>query len=166
MALATNVAVPGLSAARTASTADCHGSRVSDDRSRFRCWRRRAGLKGVQAAQPAPTISTGGVVTLYGTVNIIQPGAWVSIYGTNLAAGTAVWGGDFPTTLGGTSVTINGKPAYLSFVSPGQINLQAPDDTATGAVSVVVTTSAGSRDVDRYAKPVFAGLRVCSMQGM
>ena len=75
---------------------------------------------------------------------MIQPGGWVSIYGTNLAAGTAVWSGDFPTSLGGTSVTINGKPAYLSFVSPGQINLQAPDDTATGVVPVVVTTSAGT----------------------
>jgi uncharacterized protein (TIGR03437 family) len=51
---------------------------------------------------------------------------------------------DFPTSLGGTTVTINGKAAYLSFVSPGQINLQAPDDTATGVVPVVVTTSAGN----------------------
>ena len=34
-------------------------------------------------------------------------------------AGTAVWNGDFPTSLGGTSVTINGRPAYLSFVSSG-----------------------------------------------
>jgi uncharacterized protein (TIGR03437 family) len=41
-------------------------------------------------------------------------------------------------------VTIDGKPAYLWYVSPGQINLQAPDDTATGAVPVVVTTSGGS----------------------
>jgi uncharacterized protein (TIGR03437 family) len=40
-------------------------------------------------------------------------------------------------------VTINGKTAYLSFVSPGQVNLQAPDDTATGTVPVVVTTASG-----------------------
>jgi uncharacterized protein (TIGR03437 family) len=39
---------------------------------------------------------------------------------------------------------IDGKPAYLSMVSPGQINLQAPDDTASGKVTVVVTTPAGS----------------------
>ncbi len=80
----------------------------------------------------------------YGTVNIIQPGEWVSIYGTNLAGATVVWNGDFPTSLGGTSVKINGKAAYLSMVSPGQINLQAPDDTASGLVPVVVTTSTGT----------------------
>lgn len=39
---------------------------------------------------------------------------------------------------------VDGKPAYLWFVSPTQINLQAPDDTNTGTVPVVVTTSAGS----------------------
>src|SRR6202034_3396233 len=52
--------------------------------------------------------------------------------------------GNFPTSLGGTTVTINGKAAYLSFVSPGLINLQAPNDTAIGTVPVVVTTANGS----------------------
>ncbi len=38
-----------------------------------------------------------------------------------------------------------GKPRVSCLlVSPGQINLQAPDDTAQGAVSVVVTTGIGS----------------------
>jgi len=82
----------------------------------------------------APSISPGGVVPVFGTVNTIQPGEWVSIYGNNLASGNAVWNGDFPMLLGGTSVKINGRAAYLQFVSPGQINLQAPDDTATGTV--------------------------------
>lgn len=91
-----------------------------------------------------PTITPGGIVPLYGKTNLIQPGEWISIYGTNLASVTAMWNNDFPVSLGGTSVTINNKPAYLLFVSPGQINLQAPDDTARGTVSVVVKTSAGS----------------------
>src|ERR1700722_8646773 len=43
----------------------------------------------------APTIAAGGVVPLYGTVSMIQPGGWVTIYGTNLASGTSVWNGDF-----------------------------------------------------------------------
>ncbi len=92
----------------------------------------------------APSISRGGVVPLDSTVSIIQPGEWVSIYGNNLAGGTAFWNGDFPISLGGTSVEINGKAAFLMFVSPGQINVQAPEDTTTGTVSVTVTTSAGT----------------------
>jgi uncharacterized protein (TIGR03437 family) len=46
-------------------------------------------------------------------------------------------------SLGGTSVMIDGNPAYLSYVSPTQINLQAPNDANTGPVPVVVTTAAG-----------------------
>jgi uncharacterized protein (TIGR03437 family) len=92
----------------------------------------------------APTIASGGIVPVDSSSTTIQPGEWVSIYGTNLAAISATWNGNFPTSLGGTSVTINGKLAYLWYVSPAQINLQAPDDTATGTVSVVVTTASGS----------------------
>ena len=101
--------------------------------------------KARQATAPGPpSVFAGGIVPLYSHVNTIQPGEWVSIYGNNLAAAAVNWDGNFPTTLGGTSVQINGKPAYLSYVSPTQINLQAPDDNATGTVSVVVTTAAGS----------------------
>jgi uncharacterized protein (TIGR03437 family) len=95
-------------------------------------------------ASPAPSITPGGIVPVFSSANTIQPGEWVSIYGRNLASGTATWNGDFPTSLGGTSVTINGKKAYLWYVSPGQINLQSPDDTARGSVPVVVTTADGS----------------------
>jgi len=42
------------------------------------------------------------------------------------------------------TVTINSKPAFLWFVSPGQINLQAPDDSATGLVDVVIQTGNGT----------------------
>ena len=79
----------------------------------------------------------------------IEAGSWVSIEGTNLAntnpgrtwrADEIVWG-RLPTALDGVSVTINGKAAYVYYISPGQINVQAPADTATGAVSVVVTNN-------------------------
>ena len=89
---------------------------------------------------PLPAIlSSGGVEP--GT---IQPGEWVSIFGTNLASTTADWNGGFPTSLAGTSVTIDGKSGYLSYVSPTQINLQSPSDTVSGPVSLVVTTPAGT----------------------
>jgi|CZKS01.1.fsa_nt_gi uncharacterized protein (TIGR03437 family) len=93
---------------------------------------------------PVPSIKAGGIVPVGSAVSTIQSGEWVSIYGANLANSTMAWNGDFPTFLGGTSVTVNGKSAYLSFVSAGQINVQAPTDTATGNVPVVVTTAGGS----------------------
>ena len=91
-----------------------------------------------------PAIFSGGIVPVFSTTGIVAPGEWVSIYGRNLASGTSTWTGNFPTSLGGTSVTIDGTAAYLSFVSPGQIDLQVPNDAATGSVPVVVKTAAGS----------------------
>ena len=81
---------------------------------------------------------------IYSTSTTIQPGSWISIYGTNFVGATNLWAGDFPTNLGGVTVTINNKLAYLWLVSPTQINLQAPDDTTTGTVNVTVTNAAGS----------------------
>ena len=95
-------------------------------------------------ARPIPAITPGGIVPVDSTVTTIQSGEWVSIYGTNLASSTVTWNGNFPLSLGGTSVTIDGKAAYLLYVSPGQIDLQSPSDTATGTVPVVVTTASGS----------------------
>ena len=76
--------------------------------------------------QAAPSIPGGGVVPVYGSASTIQPGEWITIYGSNLASGTVMWNGDFPLTLGGTSVTINGKAAYLMFVSPGRSTCRRP----------------------------------------
>jgi uncharacterized protein (TIGR03437 family) len=96
------------------------------------------------AVGATPTIAPGGIAPIFSSSTTIQPGSWVSIYGTNLASTTAKWNGNFPTALAGVTVTIDGKSAYLSYVSPTQINLQAPDDSTTGTVNVTVTNAAGS----------------------
>ena len=87
-----------------------------------------------------------------GEAPTIAPNTWVSIYGMNLAqAGdTRIWlGSDFvngqlPTQLDGVSVTVNGKPAYVYYISPVQINILTPPDALTGPVNVVVTSNAAS----------------------
>ena len=72
-------------------------------------------------------------------------GSWVTITGANLAGTTRIWtaadfsGANLPTTLSQVSVTIDGKPAYVYFISPTQINVLAPADTAQGPVPVQVT---------------------------
>ncbi len=93
---------------------------------------------------PVPTIAPGGIAPVYSTTGTVQPGEWISIFGTNLATSTALWNSDFPTSLAGTSVTVDGIPAYMWYASPGQLNLQVPDDAKRGPVPVTVTTANGT----------------------
>jgi uncharacterized protein (TIGR03437 family) len=83
----------------------------------------------------------------------ISPGAWIAIFGTGLApAGdsrlwnpaTEIVNGKLPLSLDGTSVTVNGKPASVEFISPTQVNIQPPDDTSAGPVQVVLSASGSS----------------------
>lgn len=93
---------------------------------------------------PEPSIEQNGVVPLNSSSTTVEQGEWIVIYGHNLATSTYDWNGDFPQSLGGTSVTIDHKPAYLYFANATQINAQVPNDSATGTVPVVVTTPTGS----------------------
>jgi uncharacterized protein (TIGR03437 family) len=105
------------------------------------------------AAGNTPTIAAGGVVNGASFVSGIVPGSWLTIQGTNLATGLPAQGfdtwdrfivnGKLPTSLDGTTVSIAGTPAYVYFVSPTQINVQAPD-VGTGPVPVTVTTANGT----------------------
>ena len=92
----------------------------------------------------SPSIAPNGIVSLFSSSTTIQPGAWASVFGNNLATGTAVWAGNFPISLNGTSVTVDGRNAFLSYVSPGQVNFQVPDDDNTGVVTVAVKTPGGT----------------------
>jgi hypothetical protein len=77
-----------------------------------------------------------------GPDSAIESGSWVSIYGTDLSVTTRSWqisdfsGNALPLSLDGVSVTINGRPAAVSYISPGQVNVQAPDDSTTGPVDL------------------------------
>ena len=104
----------------------------------------------VNQGTPAPVIKYTGVVPLFSTSNTIQSASWISIYGCNLASAFSVWAGPgyFPTSLGDVSrVNIDNKPGYIWFVSAGQINVQVPNDTNTGQVSVAVTNANGTSNV-------------------
>jgi uncharacterized protein (TIGR03437 family) len=75
----------------------------------------------------------------------ITPGSWVTIQGTDLAASARTWqpsdfnGSQLPTMLDGVSVGIDGAPAAVYYISPTQLNVQAPSAIHTGqAVAVTV----------------------------
>jgi uncharacterized protein (TIGR03437 family) len=106
----------------------------------------------IQAPAQKPTISAGGVINAAGAGNAIAPGAWVSLFGTALSSTTRAWrdadfvNGRLPTALDGVSVTIDGKSAAVAFISPGQINVLAADDTVTGLVPVQVKNAVATGD--------------------
>jgi uncharacterized protein (TIGR03437 family) len=61
------------------------------------------------------------------------PGMLMSVYGRKLAGATESASSlPLPLTLAGVSATVNGVPAPLWFVSPGQVNLQIPYETPAG----------------------------------
>ena len=101
------------------------------------------------AAGSGPTIDADGVVSGASFQPGIVPGSWLTIKGSNLspvASDTwdkAIVNGNLPTSLDGVSVSVGGKPAYVYFISPGQINVQAPD-VGAGPVPVTVTTPSGT----------------------
>jgi uncharacterized protein (TIGR03437 family) len=93
-------------------------------------------------AFPPPATSTAGIVNAASSQPAIAPGTLIAIFGTNLAAGTAQFSDTpLPVSLGGTSVSINGTPAPLLFVSPGQVNAQVPYDTIAGTAKLVVQSN-------------------------
>ncbi len=103
---------------------------------------------------PPPQIRTEQpVLQVFSGIAGLSSGTWLEIYGTNLSSTTREWAGsDFsgnraPTVLDGVSVNINSRPAFVRYISPTQINVQAPDDDSTGPVSVEVVNPGGRASV-------------------
>ena len=104
-----------------------------------------ATITGPLSAQPSISL----VANAEGESPTIAPNTWVEVKGSNLAPSgdTRVWrtsdfvGGNLPASLDGVGVTVNGKPAYIYYISPTQINILTPPDAMSGAVQVMVTAN-------------------------
>jgi uncharacterized protein (TIGR03437 family) len=96
------------------------------------------------SAATGPTIT--GVVDGASFRSGIVAGSWVTITGANLSDTTRTWqdadfhGNALPTDLSGVSVKMNGLQAAVYFISPTQLNVQAPANIS-GNVTVQVTHS-------------------------
>jgi uncharacterized protein (TIGR03437 family) len=103
------------------------------------------GLAPVPLTTPTPAVTL--VANAEGGVATISPNSWVEIKGSNLApAGdTRIWqspdfvNNQLPTSLDGVSVTVNGIPAYVYYVSPTQVNILTPPNAISGSVPVQVS---------------------------
>ena len=106
-------------------------------------------IREVSASSPpasVPSVPPNGVVDGAGFSARISGGGIGSIFGTNLAAAaTSASTLPLPTTLGGTTVMMNGISVPLFFVSPLQINFQVPWEMPSSATATLtVTTAAGT----------------------
>ena len=97
------------------------------------------------------------------SVNVVSGGAdiaqntWIEIHGAGLAPASVgagmTWSsapdfasGRMPTQLQGVSATVNGKPAYIYFISPTQVNVLTPLDSTTGPVQLKLTNGSNTSD--------------------
>ena len=125
---------------------------------------------GVVIPVCGPPVTISGVSNNASGALTVASGSWVSIYGTNLSCSARPWaaadfsGSNLPLALDSVSVKIDGKAAAVWYISPTQINVQAPTDTAAGAVPVVVTngsigTATGAVTLATYAPGFFQGTK-------
>jgi uncharacterized protein (TIGR03437 family) len=125
---------------------------------------------GLSATSPTVNLTVASIAitsvqTAFGGPDIAQ-NAWIQINGFGLApaalpATGLTWSsapdfasGRMPTQLEAVSVTVNGKPAYIYFISPTQVNVLTPLDSNIGPVQVTLTNGLGN-----LSAPVTVNLR-------
>jgi uncharacterized protein (TIGR03437 family) len=108
-----------------------------------------AGPGYTSAPTSAPYIYPIGIVNAGSSVPFTAefvPGEFIAIFGANLATTTAT-DPNLPTSLGGVQVLVNGAPAAVRYVSPGQVNAAIPLGIDTGIASIQVANSLGTSNM-------------------
>jgi uncharacterized protein (TIGR03437 family) len=112
----------------------------------------------------APPVITDDIKNAANGAVGVAPSSWISIYGINLAAVTKLMdnsdlvNGALPTMLGDVTVNVNGKAAFVYYVSQTQVNILSPADASLGPVGVTITNSVGSCSLLAKLQPVLPGL--------
>lgn len=113
----------------------------------------------VQPAAAAPQIRADQpVLQAFDNSARMSAGTYIQIYGQNLSQTTRQWveadfqQGRAPTSLDGVRVNVNGRPAFVQFISPTQVNALTPDDDSVGPVSVEVINANGTSNAVSVTK--------------
>ena len=97
-------------------------------------------------------------------IRSVAPSSLASLFGANLAAGTAqATSLPLPTTLGGVTVMVTdaagaARQAPLIYVSPSQINFEVPDGTTPGAATFAVGNAGATQMFTGAVQPVAPAL--------
>lgn len=73
--------------------------------------------------------------------NPVAPGEIITLFGSNLASSPQSGSVPLPSQLGGVKITVNGRPAPISFVSPTQINFLIPYETSQSYATIQLTSN-------------------------
>jgi uncharacterized protein (TIGR03437 family) len=100
-------------------------------------------VRKVSASAPAtPVISAALNGASFAATQMLTSGSLASLFGTALATGNVEASTiPLPFSLGGVSLTVQGIPAPLLFVSSGQINFQVPWTVQFGSADIVVSVN-------------------------
>jgi uncharacterized protein (TIGR03437 family) len=94
--------------------------------------------------KPGPVIRGAVPAAGYTFPYNAAPGAFVAIYGTNLAGSTmSAPAPNYPTALGDVQVKVNSAAIPIQYISTGQLNVIWPD-VAPGLTKLTVVTGSGS----------------------
>ncbi len=122
-----------------------------------------AATLNVLVSNPAPggdspstvPVTVGNAPSILGIVNAasfasgaVSPGEIVTIFGYNIGpanpASLTITAGFVDQTLSSVSVTVDGKPSPMVYVSQDQISIQVPYEVSIGAGKAVVVTNGAS----------------------
>ncbi len=96
--------------------------------------------------KPGPSVT--GAVTAGSAIfpYNVAPDGYVAIYGSNLTtlAQPMAAAAPYPTQLGDVQVLVNGTPAQIEFISPGQLNIVYPD-LSPGPTQLTVMNGGGQQ---------------------
>lgn len=73
--------------------------------------------------------------------NPVAPGEFVTLFGSNLTSAPQSGSIPLPRELGGVKITVNGRPAPISFVSPTQVNFLIPYEIVQPYATIQLTSN-------------------------
>jgi uncharacterized protein (TIGR03437 family) len=103
-------------------------------------------ISGQITSSSVPRTVINGVANSgsYSPAQVVAPGTWISMFGDNLANGTAgATTIPFSTNLNGTEVRLNDRLLPLYVVAPGQINAEIPFDLPPNAQHTLIVNQNG-----------------------
>jgi uncharacterized protein (TIGR03437 family) len=103
-----------------------------------------------ETAAPQPNGIVNAASAGQAIPQVVAPGSYVAIYGTNLAGSgnpNPTAGQPLPTTLNGAQLTLGGLPLPLLYASPSQVNAVIPQGIAPNAAYPLVVVNGTTQSV-------------------